>query len=1005
MESEAEIEDKLINQLKHGKSQWNFRDDLKTEDQLWTNFFRILTSHNQDILNGVPLTENEKAVIKSKIVHPTFYKSAEWLAGANGMVKLPIQRDDTKLGVADLVVIDNTNIAGGSSVYEVVHQIQLHKRDNLGRNRRYDVTLLINGLPMIHIELKNRMHSIKEAFNQIQKYIDQQMFNGIYSTTQVFVISNGTETKYIAAGQQLREKFLTTWVDENNKPVHDYLSFAKRVLSIPMAHKLVTEYIVLDKEQQNIIVLRPYQIQAIEAINKVALHPDDSSNIRSGYVWHTTGSGKTLTSYKVAHNLLSIPSINKTVFLIDRNDLDTQTTSAFKTYAQNDTTRVEETKNSYELARKLVSPNKQVIIATRQKMQALFKRIKKDNGQKRLYNKLQELNLAFVVDECHRTVSPDQKNDIDAFFTHKPMWFGFTGTPIFAENAKEAKGKNARTTAQQYGPCLAKYTIKDAIRDQAVLGFQVEEETYNSEETEDESDTKKLDQIYSSKDHMEAVVNQIFKQAWSKQGIFNKNHRGYIYSALFTTQSIKQAQRYYRYFLEIINDQEYDNKYLKRIRKIVPDYPKIAITYSVGENQDGADANQSEMKNSLKIYNAMYHTDFSMDELRAYNTNVSERLARKKEQYKPRDQQLDMVIVVDRMLTGFDAPSLSALYLDRPPLPYKNLIQAFSRTNRIFDQDKKFGQIVTFQYPKKYKEDINGAISLYSDGGTNEVMAPKWDTSKALFENAEKKIVKYSNVSQDTILNAPIKEQEKFAKEYQNFDKTLAAAETYSQWDDVSLEKDYGINDSFVEETKAIYEVVKDNIKKTLPQIDPNVDEQPLDLDYELETGDKQTVDYRYILQLIQTYIPTDDNESVQKTNAEINEIDTYIDDLSKTNKVLAGLLQSLWDKVKQNPENFRNKQVNEILQTMMDEAYEELINDFSKKYCLNLDDLKFVIKHYDLSKDEYKQSGLNELLARNSFIEYKKEHPDTNMLMWKKNVRSKIRNFYAKKIIPITDK
>lgn len=233
----------------------------------------------------------------------------------------------------------------------------------------------------------------------------------------------------------------------------------------------------------------------------------------------------------------------------------------------------------------------------------------------------------------------------------------------------------------------------------------------------------------------------------------------------------------------------------------------------------------------------------------------------------------------------------------------------------------------------------------------------------------------------------------------------MAAAETYSQWDDVSLEKDYGINDSFVEETKAIYEVVKDNIKKTLPQIDPNVDEQPLDLDYELETGDKQTVDYRYILQLIQTYIPTDDNESVQKTNAEINEIDTYIDDLSKTNKVMAGLLQSLWDKVKQNPENFRNKQVNEILQTMMDEAYEELINDFSKKYCLNLDDLKFVIKHYDLSKDEYKQSGLNELLARNSFIEYKKEHPDTNMLMWKKNVRSKIRNFYAKKIIPITDK
>ena len=317
------------------------------------------------------------------------------------------------------------------------------------------------GLP---VELKNRAHSTKEAFNQIQKYIDEQMFNGIYSTIQMFVVSNGTYTQYIVAEQQLREKFLTNWVDENNKPVHDYLDFAKDVLSIPQAHHMIADYIVLDNVQRNIIVLRPYQIHAIQAIERASagLKKDgDWDSAYSGFIWHTTGSGKTLTSYKVAHNLLKIPSIEKTVFLIDRNDLDTQTSQAFETYAQNDSIDVEPTENSYVLARKLTSADKKVIVTTRQKMQALFKRIQEDKEQKLLYRKLKNVKLVFIVDECHRAVSPDQKNEIDAFFAKHPLWYGFTGTPIFAENAREAKGRNARTTEQQYGKCLHKYTIKD----------------------------------------------------------------------------------------------------------------------------------------------------------------------------------------------------------------------------------------------------------------------------------------------------------------------------------------------------------------------------------------------------------------------------------------------------------------------------------------------------------------------------------------------------------------
>lgn len=1012
MEQEAVIEEKLIDQLIHGDSQWTLREDLKNEDDLWINFFQILSHNNKDVLKDVPLTDNEKAIIKSKIIQPTFYKASEWLAGVNGQVRLAIQRDDTKLGTADFLVINNNNIAGGKSVYEVVHQIQFHKRREIDRNRRGDVTLLINGLPMIHIELKNRAHSPKEAFNQIQKYIDEQMFNGIFSTLQMFVVSNGSYTQYIAAGQQLKEKFLTTWVDDSNKPVHDYLDFAKDVLSIPAAHHMVADYIVLDSIQRSIIVLRPYQIHAIQAIKRASLGIKmiNGKEVRetpySGFVWHTTGSGKTLTSYKVAHNLLQVPSIQKTVFLIDRNDLDTQTSQAFETYAQNDSIDVEGTENSYVLAKKLTSPDKKVVVTTRQKMQALFRRIKQDQGQKRLYRKLKNVKIAFIVDECHRAVSPDQKNEIDAFFTaNHPLWYGFTGTPIFAENAREAKGRNARTTEQQYGKCLHKYTIKDAIRDKAVLGFQVEEEGSNSEDT-DESDKDARTREYTSISHMKAVVKRIIKNSYRKLGIYNKDSRGYSYDAIFTTSSIKQAQKYYQIFHDIINGTDPDIKIPTYIKKVLPDFPKVAITYSIGENGDGDEANQKKMKQSLDDYNEMFGTKYSMQELAAYNTNVNDRLARKKAEFKPRSQQLDIVIVVDRLLTGFDAPCLSTLFIDRPPMSYMNLIQAFSRTNRIFDKDKRYGQIVTYQYPKKYEEDINAALTLYTEGGNNEILAPTWDESIIKFKKAEKQIVKYDNHNGIPITEAPLEQQKRFLKEYQDFDKSLGAIKTYNEFNDIDLEKDYGLDTSFIEDTRATYEVVKEHVKEAEGDNGNDEPDDQFDPEYELENTGRQKINYAYIVQLIQAYIPSDDEERSPKTSAEVKEIDNYIENLAKNNKALAGIMQNLWLQIKFDPEKFRNKQVNELLQGMIDDAREDLIKKFANDNGLNIDDLKFVIRHYDPNEDR-QQTGINTLLSFSVFKNFCQLHPDSelNMLKWKKRVREGLKNFYNNQISPLDER
>lgn len=1006
MEQENVLEQNLIDQLTHGESQWTLRDDIKNEDDLWNNFFEILSRSNKDVLKDVPLTDNEKAIIKSKIIHPTFYKSAEWLAGVNGEVRLQIQRDNTQLGTADFIVINNNNIAGGNSVYEVVHQIQFHKRREIDRNRRGDVTLLINGLPMIHIELKNKTHSPKEAFNQIQKYIDEQMFNGIFSTLQFFVVTNGSYTQYIAAGQQLKEKFLTTWVDKENKPVQNYLEFAKDVLSIPAAHNMVANYIALDSTQRSIIVLRPYQIHAIQAIFDASYGKDNKDQPYSGFVWHTTGSGKTLTSYKVAHNLLKIPSIQKTIFLIDRNDLDTQTTQAFETYAQNDSIDVEGTENSYSLARKLVSSDKRVIVTTRQKMQALFKRIAQDQEQKRLYRKLKDVKLAFIVDECHRAVSPDQKNEIDAFFTkNPPLWYGFTGTPIFAENAREAKGNNARTTEQQYGKCLHKYTIKDAIRDKAVLGFQVEEESNVSEDA-DESDTDARNKEYASLSHMKAVVKRILNNSYRKLGIYNKDNRGYTYDAIFTTSSIKQAQKYYRIFRDVINDKDPDIKIPNRIKKVLPDFPKIAITYSIGENGDGDEANQNEMKQSLEDYNKMFNTHYSMAELGAYNTNVNDRLARKKDEFKPRSQQLDIVIVVDRLLTGFDAPCLSTLFLDRAPMPYKDLIQAFSRTNRIFDRDKRYGQIVTYQYPKKYKESINGALMLYTEGSEKQALAPTWDESILQFNNAEKKIIKYQGDQGIPITEAPLEDQKRFLKEYQDFDKSLGAIKTYNEFNNIDLEKDYGLDPMFIEDTRATYEVVKEKVREATGKDKPATeDDDQFDPDYELENTGRQEINYAYIVQLIQAYIPSDDKENNKRTKAEVKEIDDYIENLGNNNKSLADIVNNLWFQIKFDPEKFRNKQVNELLQNMIDDAREDLIKKFADENGLNIDNLKFVIRHYDPNEVDHQQTGINALLSFKVFSEFRKTHPDMNMLQWKKKVRLGLNKFYKDQISPLENK
>jgi len=394
-ELESVIEQKLIEQLIYGDSQWTYREDLKTEADLWKNFRYILEQNNKERLNGEPLSDAEFEQVKNQLQFSSFYKAGEWLVGENGKVMVHVQRDTERL---HLVVMNHEHIAGGSSVYEVINQYNALKMDEdssvNARDRRFDVTLMINGLPMIHIELKNKQHSYMDGFWQIKKYIGEGKFTGIFSAVQMFVISNGVDTKYFSAASdsELNPKFISGWLDKENNAVSDYLVFAKSVLRIPEAHEMIARYTVLDEEAKRLILLRPYQIHAIEAIR------DASKTGKSGFVWHTTGSGKTLTSYKATRNLLmDIPAIDKAIFLIDRKDLDTQTTMAFQAYANNDLIDVDETDNVFDLKKKLKSVDRQVIVTTIQKLQRLITRKLQEGTPE--YHKIKNLKIAFVVDD------------------------------------------------------------------------------------------------------------------------------------------------------------------------------------------------------------------------------------------------------------------------------------------------------------------------------------------------------------------------------------------------------------------------------------------------------------------------------------------------------------------------------------------------------------------------------------------------------------------------------
>ncbi len=718
-----------------------------TEAVLLQNWADILFNNNSgvDRLNDVPLTNSEMQQIIEQIRElKTPLKLNGFINGKTINITRDNPADRLHLGKEiSLEIYDRQAIAAGRSRYQIVQQPQFDKKSKLMRDRRGDLMLLINGMPVIHIELKRSGIPVSHATNQIEKYSDEGVFTGLFALVQVFVAMSPSETLYFAnPGQEghFNKDYFFHWADFNNEPVNHWKAIASTLLSIPMAHQLIGFYTVADGSDGVLKVMRSYQYYAANAISdKVAkTNWADSFNKHNqlgGYVWHTTGSGKTMTSFKSAQLIAQSKDADKVVFLMDRIELGVQSLREYRGFA-GDSQDVQATENTHVLITKLKShdPADTLIVSSIQKMS----NINEEDGALQSHD-IKQINakrIVFIVDEAHRSTFGDMLITIKKTFP-SAIFFGFTGTPIQTENQKK---KN--TTSSVFGDELHRYSIADGIRDKNVLGFDpYRVETFEeqdlrravgllkakaSSEAEVFADPKKEKIFYrylndvpmaGYKDNLGKYIKgiedeipksqygavhkqQVIKDILKKWKVLSRNGK---FHAILATHSIPDAIDYYR-----------------RIKKAQPELKVTALfDPHINEGEDYQSNSKFKQDGLLEIiedYNQRYEQAFDLASHSKFKKDLSARLAHKKPYVrisKTPEQQLDLLIVVDQMLTGFDSKWLNTLYLDKK-LEYEHIIQAFSRTNRLFGPDKPFGTIRYYRYPHTMKRNIDEAVKLYS---------------------------------------------------------------------------------------------------------------------------------------------------------------------------------------------------------------------------------------------------------------------------------------------------
>lgn len=813
---EAKFEDALIKVLFN--KGWSSEVIMyPTEEDLIQNWANILFNNNQSIdrLNGCPLTSGEMQQIMEQI--KTLRTPLMLNKFINGKT-ISITRDnaDDKLHFGkevSLKIYDRKEIAAGQSRYQIARQPKFKASSRILNDRRGDIMLLINGMPVIHIELKRSGVPVSEACNQIQKYSHEGVFSGLFSLVQIFVAMTPDETLYFAnpgSWDSFNPDYYFHWADFNNEVINDWKGIASNLISIPMAHQLIGFYTVADDTDGVLKVMRSYQYYAASAISdKVSKIKWGEGNQRGGFIWHTTGSGKTMTSFKSAQLIANSKDADKVVFLTDRIELGNQSYIEYNNFAD-DGESVQKTEDTYVLITKLKSsaPADTLIVTSIQKMS----NIKNDENGLNAHDieEIGKKRIVFIVDECHRSTFGEMLSTIKSTFPNA-IFFGFTGTPIFEENQKKMS-----QTSTIFGGELHRYVLADGIRDKNVLGFDprmvqtfkendvrkqvalaeakannVEEafadekkrEVFNKYmndvpmagyENDDGKYVKGVEDYlpnsqYIEPEHQNAVVNDICDN-WSILSVNKKFH------AIFATSSIPEAIEYYGLFKDKMPSLKVTCLFDPHINNVEGEYKN---TY---KGKPVALYKEDGLVKILKDYNNMFGQDFTMPTHASFKKDVSLRLAHK-EKYstitRTPEKMLDLLIVVDQMLTGFDSKWVNTLYMDKI-LQYENLIQAMSRTNRLFKSNEKpYGVIKYYRRPFTMKAYIDEAVKTYSGDKPTVLFVEKlpYNLKKlnVIFMDISE-VFKSSGVSDFTKLPNDHAEKAKFAQLFKDFNHHLDAA-------------------------------------------------------------------------------------------------------------------------------------------------------------------------------------------------------------------------------------
>ena len=887
-QSEAALEAKLIKTL---SANGYLPVKIANIEALELNFREQLEKHN-----GVTFSDDEFLRIRNHLDGGSVFEKAVKLRDRYELIR--------ETGTVYVEFINTAEWC--KNIFQVTNQIT----NCSGRYvNRYDVTILINGLPLVQIELKRRGMEIKEAFNQVVRYKKDSLHVGLFNYIQLFIISNGINTKYFANNRQMSSKQIFFWTDRENKRYTKLDEFTEQFLEPCHLAKMITRYIVLHHSDRILMVLRPYQFYAAEAIVKRV-----AGTTNNGYIWHTTGSGKTLTSFKTSQLLTEIDKVDKIVFVVDRKDLDYQTTREFNHFSPD---AVEGTENTESLVKQLGSNNKLVITT----IQKLTNAVKKDRHSS-VMEKVRNKRMIFIYDECHRSQFGDMHKLITGYFTNHQS-FGFTGTPIMAENANKG-----RTTKDLFGDCLHQYVIKDAIDDDNVLGFSVEyfatfKGTANIQDDQVEAIDRK--EVMEHLDRIDLVVNHILDNHNKKT--FNKE-----FTAILAVANIPLLIKYY----ELLKSKSHNLT--------------IATIFSFGANEDPSEerdeSSRDKLEEFMSDYNAAYGTNFTTktgdsswskrrsNDFNAYYIDIAK---------KVRDRKIDILIVVNMFLTGFDSPWLNTLYIDKN-LNYHGLIQAFSRTNRLKNEKKKHGNIVCY---RNLKTEVDKAVLLYSNkDALDTVIMNSYKTYLGKFNELLISLYeKYPNLEAIDDLSGET-EKKDFIELFRNILRLKAILATFSQF---KFEDTIIPEQRFEDYTSKYRDLYNDIKNKTEPEKVSILD----DIDFEIELLQRSDINVDYIISLLKE-LNRDDDDFVKEKEFILTTISNSVN-LKSKKKLIEDFIDKVLDPLGDVEGDF------ELY--MLEEKKKELF-DFVREEGLDLKKVEHLLDEYDFT------GRLDEGILESSFIE-----------------------------------